>query len=376
MLRTTIPAHISLASYQTLRWLSQSCSRRTQKEPFQILFCGSDEFSVASLKAIHEAKDLWSSIHVVVPTEKDIGRGGRHHRKSYKKYIPALRLYAEAHNLTTSTIPSTGIKTWSPPLPFSSLSKELDPSHLLLTASFGHIIPNSLLNLFLPSRRLNVHPSLLPRWRGAAPVQWTIASGDKETGVSVQTLVRSGLGVDAGDIAGNIGGVEIPDDADYETLLSSLADEGGRLLVDVLRQIRDGTASFTPQDEQSITLAPKITLENTYIHWKKQSAPAIDCLHRGISHHHPLWTSYSDITTQILSLRPTLSSEIPPSLLLSSKAVPPGTALLYKSSKMRRLFVSCAERRRTQSFFNEAVNTSTERAKHQRVRSTAGVQQK
>lgn len=78
---------------------------------------------------------------------------------------------------------------------------------MLLTASFGHIIPLRLLKLFPPIQRLNVHPSLLPRWRGAAPVQWTIANGDEETGISVQTLVRYALGVDAGDILGRVEGI-------------------------------------------------------------------------------------------------------------------------------------------------------------------------
>lgn len=63
------------------------------------------------------------------------------------------------------------------------------------------------MKLFPPIQRLNVHPSLLPRWRGAAPLQWTIASGDEETGVSVQTLVRYALGVDAGDILGRAEGI-------------------------------------------------------------------------------------------------------------------------------------------------------------------------
>lgn len=73
-----------------------------------------------------------------------------------------------------------------------------------MTASFGHIIPNSFLANFVPTRRLNVHPSLLPKYRGAAPVQWTIVNGDRETGVSVQRLVEKGKGIDGGDIVGSV----------------------------------------------------------------------------------------------------------------------------------------------------------------------------
>ena len=73
-----------------------------------------------------------------------------------------------------------------------------------MTASFGHIIPNNLLDRFDPKHRLNVHPSLLPRWRGAAPIQWTIASGDETTGVAVQRLVEKGKGIDAGELVGSV----------------------------------------------------------------------------------------------------------------------------------------------------------------------------
>lgn len=73
---------------------------------------------------------------------------------------------------------------------------------LLVTASFGYILPNAFLARFASSNRLNVHPSLLPRWRGAAPIQWTIAAGDTSTGVSVQRLVEKTKGIDAGELVG------------------------------------------------------------------------------------------------------------------------------------------------------------------------------
>lgn len=82
-----------------------------------------------------------------------------------------------------------------------------NPKSILITASFGSILPNAFLASFLPQNRFNVHPSLLPRWRGAAPIQWTIASGDKETGVVVQRLVEKGEGIDAGAIVGRRDGI-------------------------------------------------------------------------------------------------------------------------------------------------------------------------
>ncbi|OXG16916.1 methionyl-tRNA formyltransferase [Cryptococcus neoformans Tu401-1] len=325
------------AKTRSLRCFSATCKRRTVKEPFRILFCGSDDFSVASLKAVHEAKDVWSSIDVVVPAEREIGRGGKH--AHHGKYTPALRLYAEQNNLPISTIPSTGLKTWSPPELFTS--SDLNSSHVLLTASFGHIIPLRLLKLFPPIQRLNVHPSLLPRWRGAAPVQWTIANGDEETGVSVQTLVRYALGVDAGDILGRVEGIKVPRETRYEIFLPSLAEAGGKLLVDVLRKIQNGTVTTTTQDERYVTLAPKITHETSRIHWEKHTAEAIDRLHRGFTHQCPVWTFFLNTTAQILSLHPIPPSSLPIPLY-QPETITPGTAILYRQGKSRRLFIACA----------------------------------
>jgi methionyl-tRNA formyltransferase len=88
------------------------------------------------------------------------------------------------------------LKGWIPPESFQKRSA----SNILLTASFGHLIPNSLLDYFEPLNTLNVHPSLLPKYRGAAPIQWTIINGDQETGVTVQELSRGKF--DCGRILG------------------------------------------------------------------------------------------------------------------------------------------------------------------------------
>ncbi|WVQ68113.1 methionyl-tRNA formyltransferase [Kwoniella botswanensis] len=299
---------------------------------FKILFCGSDEFSVASLKAVHDARDLWDSIDVVVPPEREIGRGGKHN-KSLEKYTPALRQYALSNDLPSHTVPPEGIKSWTAPGPFTTPS----PSHILLTASFGHIIPLRILKLFPENHRLNVHPSLLPRWRGAAPVQWTIASGDEFTGVSVQRLVKYSRGVDAGDIVGSIKDIRVPNDATYTTFLPYLAEMGGSVLVDVLRKLRDGNATFTPQDAALITHAPKITHETARIKWDEQSADDIGRLHRGINHQVHLWTPLLSTTAHLITPRPLPPSDYP--IALDGEI---GKAHLIKDGKSRRLFVACA----------------------------------
>ena len=82
----------------------------------------------------------------------------------------------------------------------SGSSPDPAPNHLLVTASFGRILPNSLLSLFLPARRLNVHPSLLPFYRGPAPIQHTLIDGRRETGVCVIEMTERKKGIDSGAI--------------------------------------------------------------------------------------------------------------------------------------------------------------------------------
>jgi methionyl-tRNA formyltransferase len=117
----------------------------------------------------------------------------------------ALLEYADKRQLVTAQVPKEGIAGYQLPESFTNAGDT--KRNILVTASFGHIIPNSLLAQFDNDKRLNVHPSLLPRYRGAAPIQWTIANGDTETGVSVQRLVEKGKGIDGGDVVGSVGGI-------------------------------------------------------------------------------------------------------------------------------------------------------------------------
>jgi methionyl-tRNA formyltransferase len=114
-----------------------------------------------------------------------------------------LKTFALENGLTTVDVPPTGLKgaDYAFPGPFT----RHNPAHLLLTASFGHIIPSPLLEPF--GHALNVHPSLLPKYRGAAPIQWAIANGDTATGVTVQTVGKREMGVDSGAILGAVEGI-------------------------------------------------------------------------------------------------------------------------------------------------------------------------
>ena len=124
------------------------------------------------------------------------------------------------------------------------------PSAVIVCA-FGQLIREALLSEHL---MLNVHPSLLPRWRGAAPIERAIMAGDRRTGVCVMKLVA---GLDAGPVALS-SEVEIGPDTDFEALSSTLAGIGGELLVGALNLAAEGKLEFTEQDEAQVTYAEKI----------------------------------------------------------------------------------------------------------------------
>jgi methionyl-tRNA formyltransferase len=124
----------------------------------------------------------------------------------------------------------------------------------LLVCAFGQLIREPLLSL---TEILNVHPSLLPRWRGAAPIERAIMARDPKTGVCVMRLTA---GLDSGPVALRAE-VDLGDDEDYGVLAPKLADLGGELLVEALDLLADGTLAFTEQDEADVTYAEKITSE-------------------------------------------------------------------------------------------------------------------
>jgi methionyl-tRNA formyltransferase len=125
----------------------------------------------------------------------------------------------------------------------------------LLVCAFGQLIREPLLSL---TEILNIHPSLLPRWRGAAPIERAIMARDAKTGVCVMRLTA---GLDSGPVALRVE-VPIGDDEDYGALAPKLAGLGGDLLVKALDQLADGTLEFTEQEEAEVTYAEKISPED------------------------------------------------------------------------------------------------------------------
>lgn len=139
---------------------------------------------------------------------------------------------------------------------------------ILLVIAFGQKISRAVIDLFA-KKAINVHASLLPALRGAAPIHWAIIRGLTETGISIITLADR---MDAGDILAQAKTPILPDDT-FETLHDKLAQLSPPVLLRTLDAIEAGTAVYTPQNEAQVTYAPKLTKADGYIDWHR---PALE----------------------------------------------------------------------------------------------------
>ncbi|GIV07192.1 MAG: hypothetical protein KatS3mg017_0394 [Fimbriimonadales bacterium] len=143
---------------------------------------------------------------------------------------------------------------------------------LIVLASYGKILPQSLLEI-ASLGNWNLHASLLPKYRGASPIQYAILNGETETGVTLMEMVRE---MDAGDIYLQVVEPILPDD-DYGTLEARLAQRAAELLIEGLQRLQAGTLTRTPQNHAAATYAPLITKEDCHIRWDE---PAVRCRNR------------------------------------------------------------------------------------------------
>lgn len=158
---------------------------------------------------------------------------------------------------------------------------------LFVVVAYGEIIKQHLLDM--PAKGcINLHASLLPKYRGAAPIQHSILAGETETGVTIIHMVKK---MDAGDMV-SIAKVPIGLEMTYGELETALCQAGAPLLFQAIRDLDAGTASRTPQDPALATLAPKIELENCEIHWS-EPAPKLHNLIRGVNPHPGAWCKVS-----------------------------------------------------------------------------------
>lgn len=216
----------------------------------RLAFMGTSAFAVPSLSALITAGHAIAAVYTRAP--RPAGRGQK------EQPSPVQRL-AEAHGLLLRT--PARLAGEAEEAAFAAL--DLDAA---VVAAYGHILPRA----FLSAPRqgcLNVHASLLPRWRGAAPIARAIMAGDRETGVSI---IKMDEGLDTGPILLSEA-VPIAPEMTGGALQEALAALGARLIVQALDLLARGQARFTPQQESSATYAPKLTKDEMRLDWSKDA---------------------------------------------------------------------------------------------------------
>lgn len=245
----------------------------------RVVFMGTPEFSVGTLKAIIETGH--EAAAVVTQPDKPKGRG-----KTVQ--FPPVKEEALKH----------GIPVYQPKKvrdsEFIAELKKINPDVIVVVA-FGQILPEEI--LALPKYGcINVHASLLPKYRGAAPIQWAVIDGETETGV---TTMRMDKGLDTGDMILKTR-VPIASGETGETLHDKLAAAGAALLVQTLEALEDGTAVFEKQDDSRSCYAKMLTKELGKIDWTKDAA-SIERLVRGLNPWPSAYTACRGKTLKIWS---------------------------------------------------------------------------
>ncbi len=215
-----------------------------------LIFFGTPHFAVPSLQALISAHE---DIALVV-TQPDKIKGRGHVLAS-----PPVKDIAIAHGI--NVVQPAKIRNNEE---FYNILEEVSPEFIIAVA-YGKILPEPILRI-PRSGCINVHGSLLPKYRGAAPVQWALINGEKITGVTTM-LMDSGM--DTGDILVHAE-MEIRDDDNSETLSRKLADLGGRTLVETVERIRSGTVKAVPQTGNA-TYAPPLKKEDGRIDWNRSA---------------------------------------------------------------------------------------------------------
>ncbi len=263
----------------------------------RLIFAGTGRFAVPALHAL--AAQGWI-VKVVTQPDRPAGRG--------------LETCPSDVSLEAAALDLPVIKPRSINAPTMLEELEGDDPDLLVVADFGQLLKRKVLDL--PALGcINIHGSLLPRWRGAAPVAWAVMSGDQETGVTTMFVDE---GMDTGPILLQEA-TPIGDDETAQEVEDRLARIGGELAVATVTGVIDRTLSPTPQPAEG-TLAPKLTREHGRIDWHA-NAQTIHNLVRGTQPWPGAWTHLQERRVKVLRSRVAGATR---------ENVPPGTILPHK----------------------------------------------
>ena len=236
--------------------------------PLRLVFMGTPEFAVPALQALLESED--TVVGVVCQPDKPAGR-------RLDLHAPPVKDCARAYAVPVFQPPK--IRT----------PEALEHLHgwrpdLIVVAAYGKIIPKTMLDL-PPCGCINIHASLLPKYRGAAPMQWAIARGETHSGITIMQVSEE---LDAGDILLQKSVALRPDETGG-SLHDTLAALGAQALVEALTLFKQGKLVATPQDQAAVTYAPLLKKEDGEIDWTRSAVS----LERRIRAFHPWPSSYT-----------------------------------------------------------------------------------
>ena len=243
----------------------------------KIVFMGTPDFSVPVLEALVKAGHQVEA--VVTQPDKPKGRG---------KAVLMTPVKEKAMEL--------GIPVYQPVKvrepEFVEVLKELKPDVMVVVA-FGQLLPKAVLDI-PPYGCVNVHASLLPKYRGAAPIQWVVIDGEKESGV---TTMMMDVGLDTGDMLEQKA-IPLDEKETGGSLFDKLSALGGSMILSTLKGLENGTITRTPQGESGTSYAKMLTKEMGHIDWTKD-AVSIERLVRGLNPWPSAYTSYAGKTMKI-----------------------------------------------------------------------------
>ncbi|CAH1176434.1 unnamed protein product [Phaedon cochleariae] len=246
-------------------------SVKSPNVPWNVLFFGTDKFSLYSLESLNRERMNGSILNGIEIVTTCKGKSN------------PVKKYAVQNELV--------IHSW----PFTVPKNVYDVG---LVVSFGHLIPESVIARF-PLGMLNVHASLLPRWRGAAPIIYALANGDSETGVTVMRIKPDHF--DIGDIVMQKK-ISISQDTQMPQLHKELGHLGADCLISTLRNLPNLLENAVPQPNTGVTFAPKIMPEFAVVDWNSMTSNQVYNLYRSLKGLQSPTTSWSGLQMKLTDL--------------------------------------------------------------------------
>ncbi len=226
----------------------------------KIIYCGCGKFGIDSLNALKASKH--QLVHIITHPEKQAGRGRKIRANDVEQW-------AQQNNMPFTTLDDINCDKGI------ELTKKFAPD-LLVVIAFGQKISPEIIGI--PAKgAINVHGSLLPKYRGAAPINWAIINGETETGISIITLAQK---MDAGEILAQAK-MKIADNDSFDIVHNALAKLAAPVLIETIDKIEAGTAAYAKQDNSKATAAPKLKKSDGNLDFN-QSAKTIHNKVRGL----------------------------------------------------------------------------------------------